>query len=109
MAELHLSSEQKLPSGLSRVRTMPPGVEATVRSIDDWEAKLFADIQGRVPRNRASSIQMSPALLLTIPVVDGKPLPEEEFVALPRSRNSRLRAEDGRAPILISKALFRGR
>ncbi|MDD1663023.1 MAG: AAA family ATPase, partial [Methanomicrobiales archaeon] len=56
--------------------------QATVRSIDEEKAKLFAQINASA-QEQGFVIQMSPAGLLTIPVVDGKPLPEEEFVALP--------------------------
>ena len=56
--------------------------EAAVRSIDEEKAKLFAQIQASA-QEQGFVIQMSPAGLVTIPVVDGKPLPEEEFVALP--------------------------
>jgi len=56
--------------------------EATVRSIDEEKAKLFGQINASA-QEQGFVIQMSPAGLVTIPVVDGKPLPEEEFVALP--------------------------
>ena len=56
--------------------------EAAVKAIDQEKAKLFAQIQASA-QEQGFVIQMSPAGLVTIPVVDGKPLPEEEFVALP--------------------------
>jgi lon-related putative ATP-dependent protease len=56
--------------------------EAAVRSIDEEKARLFAQINASA-QEQGFVIQMSPAGLLTIPVVDGRPLPEEEFVALP--------------------------
>ena len=63
--------------------------EATVRSIDEEKAKLFAQIQASA-QEQGFVIQMSPAGLLTIPVVDGKPLPEEEFVALPEETKAEI-------------------
>ncbi len=56
--------------------------EATVRSIEEEKVKLFGQINASA-QQQGFVIQMGPTGLLTIPVVDGKPLPEEEFVALP--------------------------
>ncbi|MDD1661569.1 MAG: AAA family ATPase [Methanomicrobiales archaeon] len=65
--------------------------QATVRSIEEEKAKLFGQINASA-QEQGFVIQMSPTGLLTIPVVDGKPLPEEEFVALP----DEMKAEIGR-------------
>jgi lon-related putative ATP-dependent protease len=63
--------------------------EAAVRAIDEEKARLFARINASA-QEQGFVIQMSPAGLLTIPVVDGKPLPEEEFVALPEEAKAEI-------------------
>jgi lon-related putative ATP-dependent protease len=62
---------------------------AAVRSIDEEKAKLFGQINASA-QEQGFVIQMSPTGLLTIPVVDGKPLPEEEFVALPEETKAEI-------------------
>ncbi|HXW98929.1 MAG TPA: AAA family ATPase, partial [Methanomicrobiales archaeon] len=57
----------------------------TVKSIEEEKASLFAKIQESA-QEKGFVIQMSPAGLLTIPVVEGKPLPPEEFAALPEAQ-----------------------
>ena len=63
--------------------------EATVRSIEEEKARLFSQINASA-QEQGFVIQMSPAGLLTIPVVDGKPVPEEEFVALPEETKAEI-------------------
>jgi len=62
----------------------------TVKSIEEEKAKLFSQIQESA-QEKGFVIQMSPAGLLTIPVVDGKPLPPEEFAALPESEQQEIK------------------
>jgi lon-related putative ATP-dependent protease len=64
--------------------------EAAIRSIEEEKARLFAQINASA-QEQGFVIQMSPAGLLTIPVVDGKPLPEEEFVALPEETKAEIK------------------
>ena len=62
---------------------------ATVRSIEEEKARLFGQINASA-QEQGFVIQMSPTGLLTIPVVDGRPLPEEEFVALPEETKAEI-------------------
>lgn len=56
--------------------------EAALRSIEEQKAKLFAEINASA-QQQGFIIQSSPMGLLTIPVMNGRPLREEDFVALP--------------------------
>ncbi len=56
--------------------------DAALRSVENEKAQRFAHIDA-VARDRGFLIQPGPQGLLTIPVKDGKPLQQEEFLALP--------------------------
>ena len=55
---------------------------AAIQSIENEKAQIFARIDATA-QEKGFLIQPSPTGLLTIPVKDGKPLPQEEFLALP--------------------------
>jgi len=55
---------------------------AAIQSIENEKAQIFARID-TTAREMGFLIQPSPTGLLTIPVKDGKPLPQEEFLSLP--------------------------
>ncbi|MDD1658484.1 MAG: AAA family ATPase [Methanomicrobiales archaeon] len=55
---------------------------AAIQSIENEKAQIFARIDATA-REKGFLIQPSPTGLLTIPVKDGKPLPQEEFLSLP--------------------------
>jgi lon-related putative ATP-dependent protease len=57
--------------------------EAALKSIEEEKAKLFSKINDTA-QQQGFIIQSSPMGLLTIPVINGKPLREEEFMALPQ-------------------------
>jgi lon-related putative ATP-dependent protease len=61
--------------------------DASVRSIETEKQQVFAQIDAGA-RKKGFLIQPGPQGLLTIPVKDGKPLPEEEFLALPEEEQS---------------------
>ncbi len=61
--------------------------DAALRSIENEKAQRFAHIDA-VARDRGFLIQPGPQGLLTIPVKDGKPLPQEEFLALPENEQA---------------------
>lgn len=56
--------------------------EAAIRSIDAGKEETIARINA-IAGQMGFSIQPGPQGLLTIPVKDGRPLPQEEFLALP--------------------------
>jgi lon-related putative ATP-dependent protease len=56
--------------------------EATVSALDQEKAALVTRMN-ETAQGQGFVIQMSPAGLLIIPVVDGQPVPEEQFMALP--------------------------
>jgi lon-related putative ATP-dependent protease len=55
---------------------------ATTKSIEDEKAKLFLQINASA-QQQGFVIQTSPVGLVTIPVINGKPLREQDFLALP--------------------------
>ncbi|MDD1656604.1 MAG: AAA family ATPase [Methanomicrobiales archaeon] len=55
---------------------------AAIQSVEKEKAQTFARIDATA-QEMGFLIQPSPTGLLTIPVKDGKPLPQEEFLALP--------------------------
>jgi lon-related putative ATP-dependent protease len=55
---------------------------AAIQSIENEKAQIFARIDATA-QEKGFLVQPSPTGLLTIPVKDGKPLPQEEFMALP--------------------------
>jgi len=57
--------------------------EATLKSIEEEKARLFSEINVSA-QQQGFIIQSGPMGLLTIPVVNGRPLREEEFMALPQ-------------------------
>jgi lon-related putative ATP-dependent protease len=57
--------------------------EATVKSIEVEKARLFNKINASA-QQQGFIIQSSPMGLMTIPTFNGKPLKEEEFLALPQ-------------------------
>ncbi|MCK9307138.1 MAG: AAA family ATPase, partial [Methanoculleus sp.] len=56
--------------------------DETLQSLQGNRADLIARINQRA-QEAGFIIQMSPIGLLTIPVINGKPVPEEEFITLP--------------------------
>lgn len=56
--------------------------EAAIQSIDAGKAEIIAQINASA-EHMGFMIQPGPQGLLTIPVKDGKPLPQEDFLALP--------------------------
>jgi len=63
--------------------------EATLKSIEAEKAKLFAKINASA-QQQGFIIQSSPMGLLTIPMLNGKPLKEEEFMALPQQKKEEI-------------------
>lgn len=61
--------------------------DAALKTIEDQKAQLFAHIDS-VAHDRGFLIQPGPQGLLTIPMKDGKPLQQEEFLALPESEQA---------------------
>jgi len=56
--------------------------DATTKSIEEEKAKLFSQINADA-QQQGFVIQTSPVGLITIPVINGKPLREQDFLALP--------------------------
>jgi lon-related putative ATP-dependent protease len=60
---------------------------AALHDIEEERAKLFARIDSS-GQEKGFLVQPGPSGLLTIPVKDGKPLPQEEFFALPEKEQA---------------------
>ncbi|WP_292392830.1 Lon protease family protein [Methanoculleus sp. UBA303] len=56
--------------------------DETLQSLQGKRTELIARINQRA-QEAGFTIQMSPIGLLTIPIINGKPVPEEEFITLP--------------------------
>jgi hypothetical protein len=65
---------------------------ASLHDIEEERAKLFARIDSS-GQEKGFLVQPGPSGLLTIPVKDGKPLPQEEFFALPEKEQAHRRRE----------------
>jgi lon-related putative ATP-dependent protease len=63
--------------------------EATLKSIEEEKARLFSEINVSA-QQQGFIIQSGPMGLLTIPVINGKPLREEEFMALPQQKKEEI-------------------
>jgi len=55
--------------------------EAAIRTIEDERRNLFSELNKRA-QEKGFVLQSTPVGLLTIPVVDGRPLSDQEFMAL---------------------------
>jgi lon-related putative ATP-dependent protease len=55
--------------------------EAAIRNIEDERKKLFAELNKRT-QEKGFVLQSTPIGLLTIPVVDGRPLSDQDFLGL---------------------------
>jgi len=76
---------------LSEIRTVLPKVfksddyatksEATVKKINEEKKKLFSQLEKRA-KKEGFVLQSNPMGLLIIPVIDGKPISEKEFISL---------------------------
>ncbi|TET64790.1 ATP-binding protein [Candidatus Bathyarchaeota archaeon] len=55
--------------------------DAAIRTIEDERKKLFAELNSRA-QEKGFVLQSTPIGLLTIPVVDGRPLSDQDFMAL---------------------------
>jgi lon-related putative ATP-dependent protease len=84
---------------IQQVRRMLPKVfesedyatrkESTVKLVEEERAKLFAELNADAQK-QGFVIQSSPMGLITIPVVNGRPLREEEFMALPQPKKDEI-------------------
>jgi len=63
--------------------------DSTLRGTENERTKLFEDLNA-MAHQRGFMIQRSPVGLLTVPILDGKPLSEQEFMALPPETRSEI-------------------
>ncbi len=63
--------------------------EATVRNLENQRKKLIDDLTAKA-QSEGFVIQTTPVGLLLVPVLDGKPLSEEEIIALPQRTKDKL-------------------
>jgi lon-related putative ATP-dependent protease len=66
--------------------------EATIKGLEDKRKLLIEELNGEAQRE-GFVIQSTPIGLLLIPVLDGKPLSEEEILALPQKTKDKLQEE----------------
>jgi len=68
--------------------------DAAIRTIEDERKKLFTELNKRA-QEKGFVVQATPVGLITVPVVDGRPLSDQDFMALsPESRDEIQRRRD---------------
>lgn len=63
--------------------------DATVKSVEQERAKLFGELNADAQK-QGFVLQSGPMGLITVPVINGKPLSEEEFMALPQQKKDEI-------------------
>jgi len=63
--------------------------DASIRSSENERNKLFEDLNA-MAHERGFMIQRSPMGLMTIPIIDGKPISDQEFMSLPPETRSEI-------------------
>ncbi|MBP1929509.1 lon-related putative ATP-dependent protease [Methanolinea mesophila] len=77
--------------------------QAALREIEQDKAKLFEEINSKA-NEKGFTIQGSPNGILTIPTKDGKPLSQEEFMALPEEEQQRFQEQREELAVEMRKA-----
>ena len=77
--------------------------QAALRTIEQEKAKLFGEINQKAGE-KGFTIQGSPNGILTIPTKDGKPLSQEEFMALPEKEQQNFQQRREELAVEMRKA-----
>ena len=78
--------------------------EATLRGLENQRKELIDELNAKAQRE-GFIIQSSPIGLLLIPVLDGKPLTEEEILALPQRTKDKLQEKHDKLEAELSKTM----
>jgi lon-related putative ATP-dependent protease len=80
MADLVNEAKRALPKAFES-EDYATKKEAAIRTVEDERKKLFSELNKRA-QEKEFVLQSTPIGLLTIPVVDGRPLSDQDFMAL---------------------------